>query len=625
VSGAAPIAAGLERSRVASDSRSARWLAIGFTALVLAPVVAVIITRSWHSYLPTGDLGVTDLRVRDVWNGDFPLVGPFSRYGWSHPGPMFFLLLALPYRLFGRAAWVTMVGAAVLQGIAIGWLASLAWRRGRLPLLMATLTAVSLVYASVGSKVVMVPWNPYVPLPFFCLFLFQCWLVATGDAGKLPGLAVVASFLVQTHVGYAPLVLGGLVVVGWFAYRDRVAGMWANTWRRSVMITSGLVVLLWLPPVIDVVVNWPGNVERILKYFVKGSATESTLGLHGALQMMAAEFRLRPAWLGASDSTGLLKTGVTASVGLLAVPVVLLVGAWWLTRHRPVRNANRMLALATVVLVFAVVALARVRGWPFPYLFLWRPAVAVFIVFAAVGTIVVGYRLFDARAVRISFGCVSVALVAIFSGSMAVAVLADSGPVSPLEDVTRSMVRQAEAAGVPRRGVLLEPDPTSLFALQKGIFDELDRRGERVFVDDSVAYQYGDQHAASPKDVAAVWWVAESGWATTMLRQLPGAHVVASFSRLPRQLERESEQLQAKLAKRFVALGHPEYVAELDSPYLAFQVKGLSSESDQRDVLRLARLNNRFTELGGVRASIVAFPPAQAPDHLPYSEYVKLG
>jgi hypothetical protein len=47
-----------------------------------------------------------------------------------------------------------------------------------------------------------VVWNPSVALPFFALFLLQCWLVSTGRLQQLLGLAFVATFLVQTHVGY---------------------------------------------------------------------------------------------------------------------------------------------------------------------------------------------------------------------------------------------------------------------------------------------------------------------------------------------------------------------------------------------------------------------------------------
>jgi len=600
------------------------WVAaVAFTLLVLAPVISVVITRSWRPYTPTGDIGVTDLRIWDVWNGHIPLVGPFSRYGWSHPGPAMFLFLAVPSRIFGRAPWVTLVGGAALQGIAIGSLAWLAWKRGRLPLLMTVMTAVSLVYASTGAWVVLVPWNPYIALPFFCLLVFQAWMVATGDPGQLPGLILVASFLMQTHVGYLPLAAAALVFVAVCVYRDRAPGMWSDRWRRPVILAAAVGVVMWIPPVIDVIIHPPGNLAHMAKYFLVGDPHEHAAGLGKALQLMAAEFRVRPAWLGSSDSAGFLRTGATASAALLLVPLALLFGSWWWTRRLPARDARRMLLLSALLLVVGVVELARVTGWPFPYLFLWRPAVAVLVVFSSAAVLVVAHRFLRHRQVRIVLGVLAVSAVGVFSGSMASAVLTHPQMISPLEPITRSMIRQI-ADRIPKQGVILRLDTTSLAALQKGIVDGLARRGEHVFVDDWVAYQYGSQYSAKPSEVASVWWVAESGYATTVLSDLPGAKVIASYSPLPAEQERRLRRLQRNLAHRFVAEGHAEFVPLLDSPLLAFAVHDLP-DADMTVVDEVARLNDRASRAGGLRSSIVAFPPTSAPKTVPYSQYVDLG
>ena len=45
----------------------------------------------------------------------------------------------------------------------------------------------ALVVASLPREALLTPWNPYVPVPFFVLLVFQCWLLATGDRRGLPG------------------------------------------------------------------------------------------------------------------------------------------------------------------------------------------------------------------------------------------------------------------------------------------------------------------------------------------------------------------------------------------------------------------------------------------------------
>src|SRR5437763_856356 len=81
---------------------------------------------------------VIDLRTRDVFTSQTPLVGPYSR-GFNHPGPALFWLLAPFSVLAGGAAWGTLVGAAVLQGTAIALSGWLAFRRGGLMLALLVL------------------------------------------------------------------------------------------------------------------------------------------------------------------------------------------------------------------------------------------------------------------------------------------------------------------------------------------------------------------------------------------------------------------------------------------------------------------------------------------------------
>jgi hypothetical protein len=618
---ATPTAGAVTRSGVVGMvRRHARLLAIAFTLLVVAPVLAVVITRTGRTYLATSDLGVIDLRIRDIWNGYIPLVGPYSRFGWSHPGPALFFLLAIPNGIFGHAPWTTQVGGALLQGGAVCWIASLAWRRGGLALVVATMTAVSLVYASTGAWVILEPWNPYIALPFFCLFVFQCWLVATGAPKHLPGLAFVASFLVQTHVGYLPLVVAALAVVVVCALRDRASPEMRSAWRRPLAFAAGITAVMWVLPAIDLVFNRPGNIERMARYFVNGDTGEPVAGVTHALGLMAAEFKLRPAWLGASDKHGLIEAGTTASIVWLLVPVAILALSWWVSRGRPAPAARRLWTIAAVLLPVAVLTLSRVTGWLYPYLFQWRPVIAVLVVFASAGLVVVARRLLDLAGVRMVLAGLAVVTVCVFSGSMAFAILRDGGRTPALERMSRTLVDDV-ADRVPPGGVILRLDPTTLIGAQKGIFDELARRGKPVFVDERLGYLYGEQHGATPADVDAVWWVAETGYATTVLERLPGAKVIARYSPLPPRDEARLERLQRELIGRFEANGTPQYIPFVDSALLSFAVRDLSAE-DRALVDEVAGLNQRAARGDVPRTAIVAFPAGSAPTELPYAQYV---
>ncbi len=72
-----------------------RWWSIGLIALLVVPLL-VSALYLWFAvgsdYLPNTDWAVFELRTRDVFQQGL-FVGPYSRYGWNHPGPLLFYLL----------------------------------------------------------------------------------------------------------------------------------------------------------------------------------------------------------------------------------------------------------------------------------------------------------------------------------------------------------------------------------------------------------------------------------------------------------------------------------------------------------------------------------------------------
>ena len=112
-------------------------LALLVAAMVAVPIVLTGFAALGSVWRPSGDWAVLALRVDDV-GGATPLVGPYSRYGWNHPGPLLYWALAAPYHLLGREPVDLLFGTALLNGVAAAGTAVLAWRRGRLPLLLMT-------------------------------------------------------------------------------------------------------------------------------------------------------------------------------------------------------------------------------------------------------------------------------------------------------------------------------------------------------------------------------------------------------------------------------------------------------------------------------------------------------
>jgi hypothetical protein len=586
-------------------------LAIGLTLLALLPVLVTVLTRSGSSYVPVGDMGMIDLRVRDVWSANFPLIGPYSRYGWSHPGPLLFWILAIPSRLFGQDAWVTLVGGAMLQGVATIWLAALAWRRGALPLVSIALVGMTFLYVSTGSWIMLEPWNPNIALPFFALFVFQAWLLATGEARVLPGAALVATFLVQTHVGYASLVAVATVVVVVFAVLDargHKEGLGWSSWRRPVWISLAIVLVLWLPVVVEQVTSSYGNLARLGDYFTGGSA-EPVVGFTSGLQLMAAEFRVPPPWLGgANDADPFTGAASEGSPLLLLLPLVLLGVGLYATRRPAAVASRRFVLLAGALVITGIVTLARVTGVPYLYLFLWRSAVAVVLVLTVAWAAANAARLSRWRNAAVSGVVAAFIVVALGSGGLAWSIVDHPSDVSEFERATEEIASQLERHGVPPDGVILRLETISPIALQRGVFNELDRAGVSVSVDESLDNQFGNRRGAKPEDVEEVWWVVENGRSLAYLASLPGAEVIARSTPLGPDEEQEAEVLERRILDGLVAASREDLAGKIDGPFVALALGGVPG-IDQRDVERIGELNAKVVDKDGCRCGVVAMRP----------------
>jgi hypothetical protein len=607
----------VDDERNGGPSALVRIAGLALVLLALAPVLAALLTRTGRHYVPVGDIGLIDMRVRDVLSAHPPLVGPYSRYGWSHPGPLMFWLLAIPSMLFGKAAWATLVGGALLQGAAIIWLAALAWRRGGLSLLAATMVGTSLIYVAIGAWIVLEPWNPHIALPFFALFVFQAWLIATGDVRVVLGAGITSTFVVQTHVGYAPLVAIVAIVAAFFVVRDlRHGRVESRSLISRLELTAIVVAVLWLPVLVETVQNPPGNLAHVAKYFVNGKNAEPAIGLRAGVRLLAAEWRWLPSWLGDTDVFDPLSHHAIGSSGAyLLIPVALLAVGFVVARRGRRTDVERFLVIAAAMLVASPFVLARVTGVPYPYLFYWRPVVAVAVVLGVAGAIWAARS--RGRTVQAALVVVAIGLVAYGSGSIGIDVLRHDRAVSTYEGATSSIARQLRARGAPSRGAILRIDVRSLIALQRGIFDELNRHGMRVYADSRLGYEFGSNHARDADDVEQVWWVAESGSTLSYLMSRPDASLIASSTPLDARDEAEARRLQEQLLRELAAVGRTDLGAQLDSDLVAFPLADVPGV-DQDAVRRLGDLNGKVTRARTCRCGVVAFPAGSAPSDLPW-------
>ena len=108
------------------------WLLVGLVLLPLL-VEAIRVLVEFHGYVATTDNAVNQMVVRDL-GSHVALVGPYARADWSHPGPLFFYVMVLPYHLFGSNSAAMMVGALLVNAAALVTLITIGRRWGGLEL-----------------------------------------------------------------------------------------------------------------------------------------------------------------------------------------------------------------------------------------------------------------------------------------------------------------------------------------------------------------------------------------------------------------------------------------------------------------------------------------------------------
>jgi len=232
----------------------AAWLAAGVGLYSIAHDVQRTLEKIRLAYLPSGDDALLELNARDVLRGH-QLVGPYSRFGWHHPGPAEALVLSLPVRLAGTGAGLPLAAAAWNLVVAVAIVAFLGRRFGWRAAVGGIL-AVGVVLSGAPVQVIREPWNPYmVMLPMLLLIVLVGDVVGSAVGSlvdeeeprwpdqRLPAAAWamgVGTFAVQTHLSTAPTVLAlwllavGALVAVWGRRRRRGLGTSGSrpAWRR---------------------------------------------------------------------------------------------------------------------------------------------------------------------------------------------------------------------------------------------------------------------------------------------------------------------------------------------------------------------------------------------------------
>jgi hypothetical protein len=537
--------------------RLAFWVVVVVLLLPLAITAIRVLGRG--DLNPGGDRALIELRVRDVGRHT-PLLGSYGRYGFNQPGPMWFLLLAVPYRLLGSHYSGLQLGALALSAASVVTILVISRRRGGVVLLLWSALLVGALLHGLGPTWMADPWEPRGLTLACAALIFLVYESVVGSVVALPIAAAVATLLAQAQAGLVAFGVSmlafaaGAVVVRVVRHRGAVETTESNeandatTSRtravRMLIFSGALLVLLWVPPLIAVARHETGNLAAMWRSL---RSSGDTLGFGDALRAVSLQLGPRAPWLGFHETLRPFDTTLDLG-GIAVVPVALVllvaatVFAW--------RRRDESVALGAAVLIAiaaAVIALGRLLGPLFFWIPEWTRAVGM-----AAGVAIgwcayrgAGDRVRD-RTGRIAVPVIAIGIAVIFVMSTSDA-LRDNTQADPNIDAVHQLAADVLPTARAANGSVLvtaTPDQSQLLGSDPGLPTlalDLARDGVDVVVDPSLEDHFGPHRArAAPATL-------ELRLATDADPVPDGYHVVATVDPLTADQRAERQRLLAQL------------------------------------------------------------------------------
>ena len=578
----------LPKTLLAAPRRSMWLFVVVVSLLAVTPIiVALVVLLRGHAWFPAGDMAQAELHMRGFFSNP-PLVGAAGRivsdtgFQGSHPGPGLWVAMLPVYLIGGRSTHALLAAAASVHIASVVLAVRLAFHRGGRLLAVLTSLAALLVIRASGPDFMVEPWNPWLAILPFAVFVFLIGEVVAPIASakhkrlSLIAAVIVGSYCLQCHAGYAVLVVGALVASIAVWVRDEcptteskflgISQSWSKI-RSGLFLGSFVLLVVWSPVFIDQWRRSPGNLSILWEHFVTPS--EPTLSLSMAVQVIATQFNLFGLWL-SGPGVDAPAEGWARYIGCL-----LLIGLWvWCTWKVKQTKQATMLRWQIMMAGFALLgsfSILRIFGPYYEYTVRWFWILSVLIAMTSIFFLVRTYRVLEA--LRLTHGTkqlIGISVLLILVGVVLVSTVQTADQVKLPGKTESRILADLIPEVVPKlshdeKYLLRMYDPYTLNATGFGSVLELERQGFDIGVE---AFQAaaGLPHRVRFEDqVDQILWVVvgpaiKSADADPALTKLGEAN--------PRSASEEllAQKLLTDIAKLLTDAGRGELVSTLETP-----------------------------------------------------------
>ncbi|KWS77334.1 hypothetical protein [Pseudomonas amygdali] len=298
-------------------------------------------------------------------------IGISSRFGWAHPGPFNYYMLAPWYSLFGEKEGGLIVGTFLYN---IGFIAASTWtvakisERNTAALFLTTL----IIYSSIalGARVFLDVLLPYSTIFPWIFALCMSIAIIQKHSYFIPLLALTLSGVTQMHVAFwmPAVVLGLSTLAGSLLYK--------RPERKEILLwiaAACLFAITWLPPLHEL-----HNLSKIFQFFTSRPSSDHSLfdAAHALAVLMGEPIQ------GSALSYGDAKPGgLPLYLGLLTIMAsIFCTLAAWKNNNKP---ALILGCLVLIQLTTYLYALSKVAGPILHHSITFIPMISVFIALQA--------------------------------------------------------------------------------------------------------------------------------------------------------------------------------------------------------------------------------------------------
>lgn len=380
------VRAAVERSGTGGRARWSRGgrEALALALLVLVPLLPYLVhlaRRGDARFAVLGDFAALELATRRALHGA-ELLGPYSRFKFAHPGPLYFYLQAPLYALTGESSAALAFGASVIGALAAtATVAAVRLAGTRLHGVIAAV--VVLAWLAAFGNVTSTAWNPMVVVLPLLAYLALASLVAAGSTRAAVPAAFFGALAAETHLSAGPTVVACGVAALLAHFAGRRAG--SRPSLRPFAIAALLVAVALVPVVVEQVrYGDDGNLARLARFFAHRQEPMKPLpvavrnffiALHWLpdrlFGLTLLEEGMIPRVMG-WDPVPFVASPSVERIGAVHVAVVVLGGlAAGVSRDRA---SARLLAFGVLAELLAVASLRGSAGDDFHYLVFWTTA-----------------------------------------------------------------------------------------------------------------------------------------------------------------------------------------------------------------------------------------------------------